>query len=56
LQTSLATVSLPPAASAVTMTSSAKSLYGLDKASTAAQEASPQLAIALPGPRRPPRR
>ena len=52
---SLATVSLPPAASAETIASSAVSRYGDRTASAAANAARPVFAMALPGPRRPPR-
>jgi hypothetical protein len=52
---SLATVSLPPAVSDATSASSAALVYGVVAATKAAAAAMPQLAIALPAPRRPPR-
>src|SRR5207237_1398610 len=52
---SLATVSLPPAMSAAAKATSAIGAYGVVTAATAAMTATPQFAIALPAPRRPPR-
>src|SRR5262249_7628082 len=55
LPISLATVSLPPAASDAAIASRAAAAYGVVTAAIAAAAATPQLAIALPAPRRPPR-
>src|SRR5262249_21602083 len=55
LPISLATVSLPPATSDATSATSAALACGVVIAANAAALATPQLAIALPAPRRPPR-
>src|SRR4029077_11189671 len=55
LPISLATVSLPPALNAATSASSEADWYGVVAAAIAAAAATPQFAIALPAPRRPPR-